>query len=82
MRTDKISDVLSFVSQIEEYLSRQERNLSRSLLVDHVPCANSLARGLLGKCRYDSINSNNRNNIIIVMVFFTTYFLTNFLQEL
>ena len=53
IRTQQMSHVLNFLSQIKLYLSRQERTLSRSLL--DPPCANSLVKGLLGKCRYGTL---------------------------
>ena len=45
--------VTQFLSDVEYYLSRQERTLSRSLLgPGYVPCGDHLVRGVLGKCRY------------------------------
>jgi len=63
IRTGQVSQ---FLAEVKDYLSRQERTLSRSLLgADHVPCADSLVRGVLGKCRDYKALSNKKNILAI-----------------
>lgn len=58
--------VAQFLSDVEYYLSRQERTLSRSLLgPGYVPCGDLLVRGVLGKCRSYKRLSNNKKVLAI-----------------
>ena len=47
----QMEDVVKFISDIQQFLSNKDTSRSRSLLTDHVPCANDQIRGFLGSCR-------------------------------
>ena len=46
-----MEDVVKFISDVQQFLSNKDTSRSRSLLTDHVPCANDQIRGFLGSCR-------------------------------
>lgn len=47
----QMEDVVKFISDVQQFLSNKDTSRSRSLLTDHVPCANDQIRGFLGSCR-------------------------------
>ena len=56
------------VSQVQQYLDTREGEeelRSRSLLTDHIPCANNKVRGVLGVCRNFVQTSNKRKTSLL-----------------